>query len=119
MLRIAARSANEKVAKLSGGNQQKVLLGRWLLRDSSVLIVDEPTRGVDVGAKAEIHAVLRGLANAGKAVILISSDLPEVLAVADRILVMRQGRIAGELTAAQASEEAIMRYAATDVDRAA
>src|SRR5947209_1976620 len=85
---------------------------RRLLREPGILIIDEPTRGIDVGAKAEIHAMLRGLADEGKAVIVISSDLPEVLAISDRILVMREGRIAGELTGPEASEESIMRYAA-------
>jgi ribose transport system ATP-binding protein len=113
-LRIACAGADQPVARLSGGNQQKVLLARWLLRDPKVLIVDEPTRGIDVGAKAEVHAVLRGLAAAGKAVVVISSDLPEVLALADRVVVMRQGRIAAEFTAAEATEESIMRAAAMD-----
>lgn len=112
-LRIAAPGPEKPAGKLSGGNQQKVLLARWLLRNSGVLIIDEPTRGIDVGAKAEIYALLRGLADEGKAVIVISSDLPEVLAISDRILVMREGSIGGELTAAEASEESIMRYAAT------
>jgi ABC-type sugar transport system ATPase subunit len=118
-LRIAAPNAEKPAGKLSGGNQQKVLFARWLLRDPEVLMVDEPTRGVDVGAKAEIYQVLRALADEGKAVIAISSDLPEVLAISDRILVMRQGRIAGELAGAGATEEAVMRLAATQVDRAA
>jgi ABC-type sugar transport system ATPase subunit len=118
-LRIAAPGPETVAGKLSGGNQQKVLLARWLLRDPAVLIVDEPTRGVDVGAKAEIYQVLRTLADEGKAVVVISSDLPEILAISDRILVMRQGRIAGELSGAGATEEAVMRLAATQVERAA
>jgi rhamnose transport system ATP-binding protein len=88
-----------------------VVLAKWLLVDPKVLIVDEPTRGVDVGAKAEVHRLLRELAAKGTAVIVISSDLPEVLAVADRILVMREGRINGELSYADATEEAILRCA--------
>ena len=111
-LSIAAPSVHTRVGSLSGGNQQKVLLARWLVRDPLVLIVDEPTRGVDVHAKAEIYALLRSLARDGKAIIVISSDLPEVLALANRIIVMRQGAIAGELSARDASEEAVMRYAA-------
>ena len=111
-LSIAAPSVHTRVGSLSGGNQQKVLLARWLVRDPLVLIVDEPTRGVDVHAKAEIYALLRSLAREGKAIIVISSDLPEVLALANRIIVMRQGAIAGELSARDASEEAVMRYAA-------
>ena len=110
-LRIAAPSPAKPAGKLSGGNQQKVLLSRWLLRDPGVLIADEPTRGVDVGAKAEIHDILRELADAGKSVIVISSDLPEILAVSDRILVMREGHIVSEMAATDASEERIMKEA--------
>jgi ribose transport system ATP-binding protein len=111
-LHIAAPSPRTPAGKLSGGNQQKVLLARWLLRDPAVLIVDEPTRGIDVGARAEIYTSLRALAREGKAIVVLSSDLPEVLTLGDRILVMRQGAIAGELSAAEASEEAVMRLAA-------
>ena len=118
-LSIAAPSVHTRVGSLSGGNQQKVLLARWLVRDPLVLIVDEPTRGVDVHAKAEIYALLRSLARDGKAIIVISSDLPEVLALANRIIVMRQGAIAGELSARDASEEAVMRYAAIGVEEVA
>src|SRR5262249_13524914 len=96
-LRVVCRGPAELVRNLSGGNQQKVVLARWLLAGRRVLIVDEPTRGVDVGAKAEIHDLLYGLARAGAAVVVISSDLPEVLAVSDRVLVLRAGRITGEL----------------------
>ena len=96
-LRVACRGPAEPVRNLSGGNQQKVVLAKWLLRRPRVLIVDEPTRGVDVGAKAEIHNLLYDQARAGAAVLVISSDLPEVLAVSDRVLVMREGRIVGEL----------------------
>jgi ABC-type sugar transport system ATPase subunit len=110
-LRVACRGPGELVRNLSGGNQQKVILARWLLADPRVLIVDEPTRGVDVGAKAEIHALLFDVARRGAAVLVISSDLPEVLAVADRILVMRDGRIAGELDGPTATEEAVARLA--------
>ena len=110
-LRIACRSVRQPVQNLSGGNQQKVVLAKWLLVNPKVLIVDEPTRGVDVGAKAEVHLLLRELARKGTAVIVISSDLPEILAVADRILVMREGRITGELAFADATEERILRHA--------
>ncbi len=110
-LRIASKDVRQSVRSLSGGNQQKVVLAKWLLVNPKVLIVDEPTRGVDVGAKAEVHRLLRELAAKGTAVIVISSDLPEVLAVADRILVMREGRLNGELSYAEATEERIMRYA--------
>ena len=115
-LNIAAPSVQTLAGKLSGGNQQKVLLARWLVRDPSVLIVDEPTRGIDVNAKAEIYALLRSLAREGKAIIVISSDLPELLGLADRILVMRRGVIAGELARRDASEEAVMRLAAMPVE---
>ncbi|MEX2142005.1 MAG: sugar ABC transporter ATP-binding protein [Pirellulales bacterium] len=112
-LRIAAPTVDTPIVNLSGGNQQKALIARWLLLEPKVLFVDEPTRGVDVGVKGEVHALLRELADRGTAIVVISSDLPEVLALADRVLVMREGRIAGELTRAQASEDAIMRLAST------
>jgi ABC-type sugar transport system ATPase subunit len=111
-LRIICRDIDQDTAHLSGGNQQKVLLARWLLVNPRVLIVDEPTRGVDVGAKAEMHQLLRGFARQGHAVIMISSELPEVLTVSDRIYVLRAGCIAGELQRAEATEEAVMRLAA-------
>ena len=110
-LKIAARDQNVKVKTLSGGNQQKVVLGKWLARDCKVLILDEPTRGIDVGAKAEIYNLMRELTAQGKAVIMISSELLEVIGVSDRILVMNQGRITGEVPAAEATEEKIMQYA--------
>jgi len=114
-LRIAAPGVKKIVRQLSGGNQQKVVLSKWLLRDSKVLIVDEPTRGIDVSAKAEVHDLLRELARKGKAVMVISSDLAEVLAISDRILVMRAGRISEELSRHEAAEERIMRYASLEV----
>jgi len=110
-LRVACRDVNQPVQELSGGNQQKIVLAKWLLANPKVLIVDEPTRGIDVGAKSEVHGVLRELARQGTAVIVISSDLPEVLAVADRVLVMRDGRIVGELAGEEASEEKVLRCA--------
>jgi ABC-type sugar transport system ATPase subunit len=110
-LRVVSRGLGEPVKNLSGGNQQKVILARWLLAGPRVLIVDEPTRGVDVGAKAEIHNLLYDLARGGAAVVVISSDLPEVLAVADRVLVMREGRLTGELAKARATEAAVMELA--------
>jgi ABC-type sugar transport system ATPase subunit len=111
-LSIKTADMEEPITNLSGGNQQKVILARWLAMEGSILIVDEPTQGVDVGAKSEIHRLLRGLAQRGVAVIIVSSDLPEVLSLADRIIVMREGEITGELSAEDASEEAIMNLAA-------
>ncbi|WP_425148574.1 sugar ABC transporter ATP-binding protein [Deinococcus sp.] len=111
-LRLKAHRLSDPVSSLSGGNQQKVVLAKWLATSPSVLIVDEPTRGIDVGAKAEVHRTLSELAASGLAVLMISSDLPEVLGMADRILVMREGRLVGELSRDQSSEEAVM-YLAT------
>jgi ABC-type sugar transport system ATPase subunit len=108
---IKASGSEQCVAELSGGNQQKVVLGKWLARDPSVLLLDEPTRGVDVAAKDEIHRLVEALADAGKAVLFASSEMEEVLALADRVLVLREGRLAGELRRADASEVAVMRLA--------
>lgn len=110
-LRIKTPSMEQEVGKLSGGNQQKVVLARWLARQPRLLILDEPTRGIDVGAKAEIYSLINELAAQGMAVIFISSELPEVLGVSDRIIVMQNGRITGEVPARQASEEAVLRLA--------
>jgi len=110
-LRLRAPGLQEPVNRLSGGNQQKVVLARWLLADASIFLLDEPTRGIDVGAKAEIYELIRGLAARGAGVVLVSSELEEVLGLADRVLVMHRGRIAGELDRAQAGEEAVMRLA--------
>ncbi len=93
---------------LSGGNQQKVVLAKWLSIDPKVLLLDDPTRGIDVGSKAEIHHLLNQLTRDGHAVMLISSELPELLAMSDRLLVMYRGRIADELTHAEATEERVM-----------
>jgi rhamnose transport system ATP-binding protein len=99
------------VATLSGGNQQKVVLGKWLARAPRLLIIDEPTRGIDVGTKAEVHRILDGLVSDGMGVLMISSELPEVLGMADRIIVLREGRISAELSRAEADENSIMRAA--------
>ena len=109
-LRIKAPGIYQRTRNLSGGNQQKVMLARWLYADPDVLILDEPTRGIDVGAKYEIYCVINELAAAGKCVLVISSELPEVLGVSDRIYVMNEGRFVGELPAEEASQESIMRY---------
>ncbi len=103
------------VSTLSGGNQQKVVLGKWLARTPKLLIIDEPTRGIDVGTKAEVHRILDGLVAEGMAVLMISSELPEVLGMADRVLVIREGRLTAELHRSEADEQSIMR-AATGVD---
>jgi ribose transport system ATP-binding protein len=110
-LAIRTPSIDQRAMYLSGGNQQRVVIAKWLAINPKILIVDEPTRGIDIGAKAEIHALLRKLASDGMAVLMISSDMPEILAVSDRILVMHQGRIAGELSAAEATQERILNYA--------
>lgn len=110
-LRIKVANVHQMAGELSGGNQQRVSLGKWLVRDLDVLLVDEPTRGVDVGSKLEIHNLLRKFADAGKAVLMVSSDMRELLEVPDRILVMREGRLAGEISADDATEEAVMRLA--------
>lgn len=110
-LRIRTAGPGQPVAQLSGGNQQKVVLARWLLAGAAVFLLDEPTRGVDVGAKAEIYEIIHRLAAGGAAVLLASSELEEILHLADRVVVMHRGRIAGELGAAEAGEERIMHLA--------
>ena len=107
-LRIKYARLADPVARLSGGNQQKVVLGKWLGRKPALLIVDEPTRGIDINTKAEVHRLLAQLAADGVAILMISSELPEVLHVSDRILVMREGRLTAEYARADASEEMIM-----------
>ena len=110
-LRVRTPSLATPVRELSGGNQQKTVLARWLATEPTLLILDEPTHGVDVGAKAEIHALIRGLAAQGIAILLISSELPEVLALSDRIIVMREGRVAADVARRDADERLIMTYA--------
>jgi rhamnose transport system ATP-binding protein len=107
-LAIRAPSVDLAVGKLSGGNQQKVMLAKWLNTHPSLLILDEPTRGVDIGAKAEVHAMIGELAAEGIGIILISSELPEVLTLSDRILVMREGRQMAILSREEADEETVM-----------
>ena len=118
-LNIRAYSTEQVVNKLSGGNQQKVVVSKWLASKPRVLIMDEPTRGIDVGAKAEIHRLMSELAQQGLAILMISSELPEVLGMSDRILVMRQGHIVAEFAREVATQEnvatAMMSEAATDV----
>jgi len=111
-LRVKAASPDALVNSLSGGNQQKIVLAKWLARGGKLLIVDEPTRGVDIGAKTAIHGLIDELAQQGLAVMLISSELPEVINLSTRILIMREGEIAGELSREQASQEAVLRLMA-------
>jgi rhamnose transport system ATP-binding protein len=110
-LRIKTDSVSSDVATLSGGNQQKVALARWLATQPSLLILDEPTQGVDVGAKAEIHRLIADMALDGLAILLISSELPEVLGLSDRIAVMHAGRIAGVIDRATATQSAVLHLA--------
>ncbi|NUP83070.1 MAG: sugar ABC transporter ATP-binding protein, partial [Nonomuraea sp.] len=113
-LGVRMAGLGQHVRTLSGGNQQKVVIGKWLLADTKVLILDEPTRGIDVGAKVEIYQLVNELTAAGAAVLMISSDLPEVLGMSDRVLVMAQGRIAGELAAGEATQDAVMALAVSN-----
>jgi ABC-type sugar transport system ATPase subunit len=111
-LRVRAPHLDFPTAGLSGGNQQKIVLAKWLAARCRILLLDEPTRGVDVGAKAELHALIDRLAAQGSAVLLISSELPELIALSTRIVVLREGRIAGELPHAEADQESLMRLMA-------
>ncbi|HAJ34193.1 MAG TPA: ABC transporter, partial [Chloroflexi bacterium] len=113
-LRVRTPSIDQEVGKLSGGNQQKVVLARWLAAKPKVLILDEPTRGIDIGAKAEIYRLIDDLANDGLGIMFISSELPELLGLADRIYVMQNGRITGELAGPTATEEAVLALAMAD-----
>ncbi len=116
MSALSVKAANPRIAAatLSGGNQQKLVLGKWLARNPKVLILDEPTRGVDVGAKSQVHQLIRKLAAKGLATLVISSDLPELLSLCDRLLVVRSGRIVGELQGATATQEAVLALALPD-----
>ncbi len=113
-LNIKCSSIRQLAVNLSGGNQQKVVLSKWLFADPEILILDEPTRGIDVGAKYEIYTIINRLASEGKGIIFISSELPEILGICDRIYVMRDGKIVGEMPASQASQEIIMKHIMTE-----
>src|SRR5690606_7081782 len=113
-LRVKTPSINQTVKLLSGGNQQKVVIAKWLARDCDILIFDEPTRGIDVGAKEEIYALLHELAREGKSIIVISSELPEVLRLSHRIVAMAGGRITGVLDNENATQENIMELCTMD-----
>ena len=107
-LKTKTPSVEQLVGNLSGGNQQKVLLAKWMFAEPDILILDEPTRGIDVGAKYEIYCIINDLAAAGKSVIMISSELPEVIGMSDRIYIMNASRIVGEMAASEATQENIM-----------
>ena len=117
-LHIVLQDVGQSVRELSGGNQQKVVLSKWLMSKPKIMILDEPTRGIDIGAKTEVHRLMGGLASEGMAILMISSELPEILAMSDRIYVMREGRITGHFTRAQATAETIMAAATGQLERA-
>jgi len=110
-LQIRPPGAETAVENLSGGNQQKVVLAKWLVSRPRLLVLDEPTRGVDVGARSEIYARMRELARQGVGIVMVSSDLPELLGMSDRIIVFHEGRVTGELARADATEQAVMHLA--------
>ena len=117
VMRIKTSDSRQPVRYLSGGNQQKVVLGKWLCLEPKLLLLDEPTRGIDVGAKEEIYKLIDQLARQGVAILFASSEMEEVLGMADRVLVMHEGRIAGEVGRAEMSEEAVMQLATGEGDR--
>ena len=110
-LNLRPLNIERPIGQFSGGNQQKAIIGRWIAAGARILLFDEPTRGIDVGAKAEIYALIERLAAEGRSVIVVSSELPEIMRVADRVMVMREGRIAGVLDREKLSEEAIVALA--------
>jgi rhamnose transport system ATP-binding protein len=110
-LHIRLARVTQAARELSGGNQQKIVLAKWLGTGPRIVLLDEPTRGIDVGTKAEVHALIAGLAEDGKAILLISSEMPELLAMSDRIIVMREGEITGRFARDEASPEVVMRAA--------
>ena len=113
---IKCASVKQNITELSGGNQQKVLVGKWMCTNPEVLIFDEPTRGIDVGAKSEIYKLMRDLSHLGKAIIMVSSELPEILAICDRVAVFKEGRIVKILDGATASEAQILDLAISHGD---
>jgi rhamnose transport system ATP-binding protein len=114
-MEVRANNIWQLARELSGGNQQKIVLAKWLATKPRILILDEPTRGIDVGTKAAVHALMSKLASEGLAILMISSELPEVLGMSDRILVMREGRMTAELTRAEATQEKIIAAATQSV----
>jgi len=118
-LNVKTPSEDQMVRLLSGGNQQKVVLGKWLAQDPTVLLLDEPTRGIDVGAKAEIYSLMEALAKTGVAIVFVSSEMEEILGMSDRTLVMHEGQLTGELQRSELSEEAVMQLATGKTQAAA
>ena len=115
---IKTPSLNAKIENLSGGNQQKVLLARWLMTQPEILFLDEPTRGIDIGAKAEIYRLMTLLANEGKCILMVSSEMPEVMGMSDRILVMHEGKVTGILdNTPDLTQDTILRYATGTADQ--
>ena len=109
---IKIGAPDDMILTLSGGNQQKVVIAKWIGNHPEVLLCDEPTRGIDVGAKAEVYAILRKIASQGIGIVMVSSELPELLSLCDRILVMHEGKMTGEIMREEATEELVMKYAA-------
>lgn len=107
-LNVSTPEISTEVQYLSGGNQQKVVIAKWLLQDSEIIILDEPTRGIDVGAKSEIYRLINQLVKSGKSVIMISSELPEIIGMSDRVIIIHEGRLVGELSREELSQEKIM-----------
>ena len=107
-LNIKCASIDQNITELSGGNQQKVILSKWMMADSSLIIFDEPTKGIDIGSKSEIYTIIRKLSDEGKIIMMVSSEMPELLAVCDKIAVFKEGEIAKILSIEEASEEVIM-----------
>ena len=118
-LKLRPLDIEKTIGTLSGGNQQKVIIGRWVAADANVFLFDEPTRGIDIGAKSEIYHLIEKLAQAGKAIVVVSSEMTEIMRISDRVLVMREGRITKELTGSAITEENIARYAIKDIDQTA
>ena len=116
LLQIKTASRETPIKSLSGGNQQKVVIAKWLTRDSEILIFDEPTRGIDVGAKNEIYKLMNRLAAEGKSIIMISSEMTEVLRMSDRIIVMCEGKITGNIDISEATQEHIMNHATRNIN---
>ena len=114
---IKTPSLKQKVRNLSGGNQQKVILGRWLGANPEILIFDEPTRGIDVGAKAEIYKLMTQLVEEGKSIIMISSDMSELLGMSDRLVILAKGRYTGTLDASEFSQETVLKYSSEGVKK--